>query len=307
MSSLPTVTPPVDSLREKARGHGLGLLRWPAVVVLTLGAWAAVSRLPYLFAPAQAPVPGTAPFAGTLLAVGLAVTLLSAGIVYVAIGTDGSFPKLVIALVIAYNALIVLVKFVLGPPAVWRQTYIADLFRGTEQTPAVVRDAAASNAALSAGLEAAGLFLLYAAALTILFLSYRIRTRALLRRLGQGRPARRFLAVPLAALFIFAGSLLFVGLFVAPVTSGNGYLRDVFSSGTGVLAAVMLAAAITAAAGAFQLASERAVLIRDASVLTALFWLGLALLAVYHVLWVVYILTLLAMWPVKFTVMTHGK
>jgi hypothetical protein len=81
----------------------------------------------------------------------------------------------------------------------------------------------------------------------------------------------------------------------------------VLSSGTGVLAAVLLAAAITAAAGAFRLASERAVLIRDASALTTLFWLGLALLAVYHVLWVVYILTLVALWPVKATILYRSK
>jgi hypothetical protein len=239
--------------------------------------------------------------------VGLAVTLVSAGIVYVAIGTNGSFPKLVIALVIAYNALIVLVKFVLGPPAIWHETYVASFLNGTVPTPAEVRGGAASTAVISAGFEAAGLFILYAAALTILFLSYRLRTLALLRRLGQGRPARRFLAVPLAALFIFAGSLLFVGLFVAPALSGNAYVRDLFSSGAGLLAAVMLAGAITAAARAFQLASERAVLIRDASVLTTLAWLGLALLAIYHVLWVVYLLTLLALWPVKATLLYHGK
>jgi hypothetical protein len=309
MTSQAAATPPADSVREKGRGRGLGRRRWLALGGLTLGAYLAVSRLPYLFAPdaAQGMVTGTPPSAGVLLAIGLAVTLLSAGIVYVAIGTGGSFPKLVIALVIGYNALIVLVKFVLGPPAIWRETYIASFLNYDTPTSAQILASAASNAALSAGLEAVGLFLLYAAALTILFLSYRVRTRALLRRLVQGRPARRFLAVPLAALFIFAGSLLFVGLFVAPGLSGNAYVRDVFSSGTGVLAAVMLAAAITAAAGALQLASERAVLIRNASALTALFWLGIALLAVYHVLWVVYILTLLAMWPVKFTLLYHGK
>ena len=307
MASLPTATPPADSITEKAGSRRLAMLRWPAIVVLSLVAVAAASRLPYLFAPAQTPSPGTPPSAASLLAVGLAVTLVSAAIVYVAIGTRGSFPKLVIALVIAYNALIVLVKFVLGPLAIWRHTYVADFGRIDVQTPELIRAAAASNAVVTAGWDAFALFLLYAAVLTILFLSFRLRTRALLRRLGQGRPARRILALPLAALFIFAGSLLFVGLFIAPVLSGDPYIRDVLSSGTGVLAAVMLAAAITAAASAFRLASDRAVLIRDASALTTLFWVGLALLAVYHVLWVVYILTLVAMWPVKFTIITHGK
>jgi hypothetical protein len=307
MASLPSVTPPAESRREKAPGHRLGVLRWPAVIVLSLGAYAAVRALPSLFAPAETPVPGTPPSAWSLLAVGLAVTLLSAGIVYLALGKDGSFPKLVIGLAIAYNALIVLVKFALGPPAVWRETYVATFLRGDVTTPAQVQAGVASSAALTAAWNAVGVFLLYAGVFTILFLSYRLRTRALLRRLVQGHPARRFLALPLAALFIFAGSLLFVGVFVVPTMNGNPYIRDVLSSGTGVLAAVMLAAAITAAAGAFRLASERAVLIRDASALTTLFWLGLALLAVYHVLWVVYILTLVALWPVKATILYRSK
>ena len=307
MASLPAVTPPVDSRGEKSRGHRLGFRRWLGVIVLIAGAYAAVSGLPSLFAPAETPAPGTPPSAWSLLAVGLAVTFLTAGIVYLALGKGGSFPKLVIALAIAYNAVIVLVKFVLGPPAVWRETYVASFFRGDAPTPVQVQAGAASSAVGTAVWDAVGLFLLYAGVFAIVFLSYRLRTRALLRRLAQGRPARRFLALPLAVLFIFAGSLLFVGVFVVPIMSGDPYIRDVLSSGTGVLAAVLLAAAITAAAGAFRLASERAVLIRDASALTTLFWLGLALLAVYHVLWVVYILTLLAMWPVKATILYHGK
>ena len=288
-------------------GPRRGLFSWSAAGVLTVAAFLAVSRLPLLFAPAQTPAAGTPPPSWTLLVVGLAVTLLSAGVVYVAIGTNGSFPKLVVALVIAYNALIVLLKFVLGPPGVWRQTYIASLFRGDPQTPSILRNAANSSAGSSVIGEAIGLFLLYAVALTILFLSYRFRTKAILQRLGKGRPAGSSLSVPLAIAFISAGSLIFIGLFLVPVMSVSPYVSDLFSSGTGVLAAVIVAGAIAAAAAAFELTSRRAILIRNASLLTGLFWLGLSLLAVYHVLWVVYILTLLAMWPVKFTVITHGK
>lgn len=307
MASIPSATPSADSLPEKPVANRLGLLRWLVVVVFLLGAYAAVSQLPELFAPAQAPVPGTPPSAAMLLAVGLAVTVLSAGIVYLALGTSRSFPKLVIALFMAYNALIVLVKFVLGPQSVWRDSYIASFYRGEAPTPAQVQAAAGSSATGTAIWNGIGLFLLYAGAFTLLFLSYRLRTRLLLERLGRATRMRRFLALPLAAVFIFAGSLIFVGVFVVPMMTNDPYIRDVLSSGTGLLAAAMLAAAIAAATGAFQLAGARAVLIRDAGTLTALFWLGLAMLAVYHVLWVVYILTLLAMWPVKATILYHGK
>lgn len=280
-------------------------MRWLAVPVLILAAYLAVSKIPLLFTPTSTPAPGTTPAAGALLAVGLAVTIMSAGIVYIALGksANGSFPKLALGLVIAYNGLIVLVKFVLGPPGVWLRTYAVNTY--DNPPPAVYPSSASGQAGNTAALEAVGLFLLYAAALVILFVFYRRRVSSQLRRLGSGRASRRFMAIPLASVFIFAGSLIFVGWFAAPFLSGDPYIRSLFSGASGVLAAVMLAGAITAASAAFQLTSERAVLVRDASLVTTIFWLGLALLAVYHVLWVVYIVTLLAIWPVKFTLVSY--
>ena len=127
-----------------------------------------------------------------------------------------------------------------------------------------------------------------------------------MRRAAIGRPGRRFLALPLAGLFILAGSWLFLSWLVAPSVTGDqsgGYL---FTSASGTLVAASLGAAIAAASAAFQLTSERAVVVRDASLLTMLFWLGLGLLVLYHILWVEYIIGLLAIWPVKYTIIS-GK
>ena len=40
-------------------------------------------------------------------------------------------------------------------------------------------------------------------------------------------------------------------------------------------------------------------LVGDAALLVSVFWLGLGFLALYHALWVVYVLVLTSIWPLK--------
>jgi hypothetical protein len=40
----------------------------------------------------------------------------------------------------------------------------------------------------------------------------------------------------------------------------------------------------------------------NAAVLVSFFWLGLYFLVLYHVLWVVYVLVLFSLWPLKVVV-----
>jgi hypothetical protein len=102
-----------------------------------------------------------------------------------------------------------------------------------------------------------------------------------------------------AGILVFAGSLLFIGWSLAPSLSGDPYLQVLFDGALGVGAAVILAGAITTGVLAFAVSGERAVALRDASLVASLFWIGLALLAVYHALWVFYILSLSAIWPLR--------
>jgi hypothetical protein len=66
-----------------------------------------------------------------------------------------------------------------------------------------------------------------------------------------------------------------------------------------LLVAVSVAVAATLAGAMFANAADRAKAVGDAAVLVNLFWVGLAFLALYHVLWVVYILALTTIWPLK--------
>jgi hypothetical protein len=56
------------------------------------------------------------------------------------------------------------------------------------------------------------------------------------------------------------------------------------------------------AALAFKGTADRAEAVGDAALLVSFFWIGLAFLALYHVLWVVYILALTVAWPLRVVV-----
>jgi hypothetical protein len=73
----------------------------------------------------------------------------------------------------------------------------------------------------------------------------------------------------------------------------------VFSSALSLAIAVTLAFASALVLLGFRSVSEGRRAVVDASVLLNLFWVGLAFLGLYHVLWVVYLLVLTSIWPLK--------
>jgi hypothetical protein len=85
-------------------------------------------------------------------------------------------------------------------------------------------------------------------------------------------------------------------LFAAPALD---YLHFVFTSSVSLLVGLTLAGAVALATLAFRSAAERARVLGDAAVLVNLFWVGLAFLAIYQALWVVYVLVLTSIWPLK--------
>jgi hypothetical protein len=44
---------------------------------------------------------------------------------------------------------------------------------------------------------------------------------------------------------------------------------------------------------------KQAVRLGDATLLASFFWLGLAVIVLYHVMWLVFLLTLVSMWPFR--------
>jgi len=103
--------------------------------------------------------------------------------------------------------------------------------------------------------------------------------------------------IAFALLLVASGTALF--LVLLPFAAGLNYLDFVFSSSLSVLVGLALAGATALAALAFESTSRRALVVGDASLFMSFFWVGLYFLALYHVLWVVYVLVLTSIWPLR--------
>jgi hypothetical protein len=248
-------------------------------VALKIGAAFAVATLAAALVPRLGDG-GDVPGLGTLLAAGAVVGLITTAALYLVLRADLGLPAAVALLAVGYNALVVLVKFVLGPQAIYEASE-----EGRLEAFADPGDAAA------AVVIAIGLFLAYGAALAVIYHLCR-------RRLMERRPVRVQRVVVIA---IVTAAVLFAtgGLPLLLLLGGAEYASFVFSSGLSLLVALVLGVAIWLAANTFRGAADHARLVGDAAVIVSVFWVGLAFLALYHALWVVYILVLTSIWPLR--------
>jgi hypothetical protein len=233
---------------------------------------------------------GTPPI-GILVASGALITALTTGALWFAIQRDLGLPQRVALYAVGYNALIVLVKFVLAPLGVYQVNRSVTL-----------ESFVPFNTLFGAGLSAGIVFLLYLGAYVLI---YRLCRRGVV----TAPTGKRRRASGGVAFSVLVGSLLFGGtggafllipLLVA--VSGTDYLRFVFSSAVALEIVVVLVVASVLAGLAFRSAAERAQMYGNAAVLVSFFWLGLYFLALYHVLWVIYVLVLFSLWPLKVVV-----
>ncbi len=229
---------------------------------------------------------------GILVASGAFISALTTGALWFAIQKDLGLPQRVALYAVGYNALIVLVKFVLAPLGVYQvnQSVTLETFLPFNQL-------------FGAGMTAAIVFLLY---LGVYGLIYRLFRRGVL--VAHPRQKRRLTSGGVG-LSVVAGGLLLAGsggafllipLLVA--VSATDYLRFVFSSAVALEIVLVLVAASVLAGLAFRTVAERADMYGNAAVLVSFFWLGLYFLALYHVLWVIYVLVLFSLWPLKVVV-----
>jgi len=98
--------------------------------------------------------------------------------------------------------------------------------------------------------------------------------------------------VAIAASFLWIMPVLYVGL---PTFSYLFYIFTTF--GAAIALALVLAAVL--AYKAFDEVEKRAVRLGDATLLASFFWLGLALILLYHIMWIVFFLTLISIWPFR--------
>ena len=226
---------------------------------------------------------GDAPPLASLALVGAVIAGLTTTALYTIVRRDLHLPsRAATSLAIAF-ALIALVKFVLAPVGL----YEVNAIKALDDYLGMVADPV--GAAITAVV-----FLLYA-------LRYWTIYRIVRGKVGSRSPIRvrgRTLVLGLIGVGLAALSgvwLIALALLAAP----GQYLEFVFASGAGVIVAVALAIAATLIGSAFRALDRQPQDVAEVGAIVSLFWLGLGFLALFHVLWIVYVLVLASIWPLR--------
>jgi hypothetical protein len=243
--------------------------------LLAIAAAGIIPRIDFALAPGYS-TPGPISFVG----VGLCVLVLT-GVLFIA-GLRRILPRRVVFLgaALGYNALIIFVKFTLGPVQLYVMSERTGLQVLTNQL------AFPGVAAITA--------LLYAIAFLVLYAIYRSEVQ---RKLGIPVQFERGVIQLFIAMFVIAtvGIVTLIGL----VGFFEYALSVFFASIIGVGVAIALLAAIALASLAFSEAASQAVMTRNVAALSTFAWIGLAFIAAYHIVWFVFLLTLISLWPLK--------
>jgi len=255
-------------------------------LLLSLVAAAGFPRLDRALNPTAAD-PGLISFLGT----GLAVVGLTAVLFFY--GLRRVLPKtgLFLAGAFGYNALLITVKLSLGPGVVYAaQPYVSPGLNFDLHSPLTYP----SVGAIAAILYGMAFFVIYAAFHT-----------GLQRRLGVTVQFEKRFVQLLVVMFMLA----IVGAITAYGLAGffEYAFTIAFAGVLGVLIAIALVGAVVLCSVAFKEASDQAVLTRNVSLLTTFAWIGLAFIAAYHILWLVFLLTLISLWPLRVVIAPSTK
>ena len=223
------------------------------------------------------------------LVAGVAVIALTAGLFGFLDRLSMGFGRTVLVLAAGYNALIAAVKLGLAPAALYRANSV-EPFDASMQDP---------NSLIYYLAVAFGVLLLYVLVFGVMYRLFRRRFRR--RSLSSEAPrarrvSGRVLVAILVAVVVIAVSLLWVAPLLYVGLPTLSYLVYIFST-FGVAITLALALAAFLAYRTFDEVEKQAAHLGDATLLAAFFWLGLALIVLYHVMWVVFLLTLVSIWP----------
>ena len=264
-----------SSQTESVQGQTLSPAGW-----LTMGTAAAVAIAATVLFPRSG---GDRPAIAALALIGTVIAAAMTAAMYVIVQRDLRLPARMAASFAAGFGLIAVVKFVLAPHGLYEVNAVSELedIYGTVADP------------VGAAVTAAVVFGLYALVYGALYRIWRRRTP------GRTRRARRTVAVVfliVIPLVVLTGAwiILFV-ILLAPLQ----YLDFVFTSGVASLVALVLAIAATLIGWTFRRIAVSPQLLADVGAVVSLFWLGFAFLALYHVLWIAYVLVLASIWPLR--------
>ena len=227
---------------------------------------------------------GDEPPLASLALVGAVIAGVTTVALYTIVRTDLRLPSRAAASLASAFVLIALVKFVLAPLGLYEINAMKALddYLGTVADPV----GAAITAIVVFGLYALGYWIIYRIVRGRVGLHPSMRVRGKTVVLG-------LIGLGLAA--VSGAWVIALALHAAP----GQYLEFVFASGAGVMVAVAQAIAATLIASVFRTLGRRPEVVADVGAIVSLFWLGLGFLALFHVLWIVYVLVLASIWPLK--------
>jgi hypothetical protein len=227
---------------------------------------------------------GDEPPLASLALIGAVIAGVTTAVLYTIVRRDLGLPSRVAASLAFAFVLIALVKLVLAPLGLYEVNAVKALddYFGTIADP------------VGAVITAIIVFGLYA-------LGYGIIYRIGRRGAGFRWPIRvrgRTFVVGFVGLILVVVSGVWV-IVLAVLAAPGQYLEFVFSSGAGVIVAVALAIAATIIGSAFRTLDRQPQVVAEVGAIVSLFWLGLGFLALFHVLWIVYVLVLGSIWPLR--------
>jgi hypothetical protein len=259
-------------------------------LVLKLAVAGTLSLAVVMFVPRTVSSSGDVPPVGMLLTTATVVGVICAALLFWGLRSDLGLPATAGVYAVAFNVLVIVVKLALAPHGFYEVNQVQDL------------DGWFSiDNGLMAMLAAAAIFILYVAVYLVLYRYFRVKVE----HLAPEDPIPRFVSGRALVIAVVVGTFLLIAsggallLVLVPIAAGFDYLDFVFSSSLSLMIGVILACATALAAAAFNSTADRARLVGDASVFMSFFWVGLYFLALYHVLWVVYVLVLTSIWPLK--------
>lgn len=199
------------------------------------------------------------------------------------------FRKAALAMMFGYGLIIIVVKFIIVPFRIYRQSQESGLQH-------LVID---PNSMTFAVLTAAAAFGLYLWVYYLIYRHYLKKARPEPQRAPAGRQDRlqkagRIAGIVLAAAVaaLFAWQVLLWAFIISSDILG-------YIIGMGFTVLPLLVAAIALAILSFREVGEQAMATGQIALLTSLFWAGAALIAAYHVMWVVFMVMLVMIWPLN--------
>jgi hypothetical protein len=221
------------------------------------------------------PIPPTWLFS----AAGILVAGVSAIAIYIAAQRPALPERAAITLAAAF-ACIAIAKFTFAPLGFYQENQNSALDTPAGPEPMVL-------------LIAGGVLLVYIAVLRVIY-----RAFGRVRAVRQKKPLTIGLVlvtVASAAWLVVVAPILAALVAIGPLR----YLQLVFTSALGAAVALTLLFATGLVAMSFSSARDRADVVSRASMLASILWVATAFVLLFHVLWVVFLLSLMAVWPLR--------